>query len=166
MGQQKRKPIVQLNIHKQQAKEGDVLLLFRCEELHLPRAKQQRKQTLQICLKWFDEADITVSRTLGLDIMQEVAAKYLNDKDDDALEQHRDDAIAQRGNSSRKARFPKKEKGDPRRRRPLGFEAQSEGPQKGSNAHRAGRVSGARAPPPKKASEDEKEHAAEGRGTP
>ena len=48
-------------------------------------------------MKWFDEADITVSRTMGVEIMQEVAAKYLNDKDDDALEQHRDDAIEARG---------------------------------------------------------------------
>ena len=34
---------------------------------------------------------------MGLEIMQEVAAKYLKDKNDDALEQHRDDAIEKRG---------------------------------------------------------------------
>ena len=106
---------MQLEIHqktreKKTSTDGDVLLLFRCEELHLARAKQKRKQQLQICLKWFDEEDITVSRSMGLEIMQEVAAKYLNDKDDDALEQHRDDAMAQRGNSSRKARFPTQKK--------------------------------------------------------
>ena len=41
--------------------DGDVLLLFRCEELHLTRGKQKRKQKLQVCLKWFNEEDITVS---------------------------------------------------------------------------------------------------------
>ena len=93
------KPTVQLEIHKKMSStDGDVLLLFRCEELHLPRGKQKRKQTLQICLKWFNEEDITVSRKMGLEIMKEVAAKYLEDNGDDRLlEQHRDDAIAERG---------------------------------------------------------------------
>ena len=44
---------------------------------------------------------------MGLEIMQEVAAKYLKDKDDEALEQHRDDAIAERGNNvPATTRFP------------------------------------------------------------
>ena len=89
---------MQLEIHKKQVKDaGDVFLLFRSENLHLPRAQQPHKQQLQFCLKWFDEADITTARNMGLEIMQEVASKYLNDKDDDALEQHRDDAIEARG---------------------------------------------------------------------
>ena len=106
-------------IHKKQVKDaGDVLLLFRSENLHLPRAQQPRKQQLQICLKWFDEADITTARNMGLEIMQEVASKYLNDKDDDALEQHRDDAIKARGkHTPEKPGFQRKKKGDLRRGR-------------------------------------------------
>ena len=47
--------------------------------------------------------------------MQEVAAKYLNDKDDDALEQHRDNAIKARGiHPPEKPGFHRKKKGDPR----------------------------------------------------
>ena len=110
------KTTVQLEIHKKMTStDGDVLLLFRCEELHLPRGKQKRKQKLQVCLKWFNEEDITVSRKMGLEIMKEVAAKYLEDNGDDRLlEQHRDDAIAERGKQvPEKPGFPKQKNRGP-----------------------------------------------------
>ena len=120
-----------------------------------------------MCLKWFGEADITTARKMGLEIMQEVASKYLNDKDDDALEQHRDDAIKARGKT------PPEKPGFHRTKRVTSAEEDEasiadllkpKGPQEGGQSGRAGgNHSGAR--PPRQASEDDKEHAAEGRGT-
>ena len=165
----KGKPTVALDIHKKQVKDvGDVLLLFRIEDLHLARAKQPRKQKLQICLKWLEEADVTVARKMGLEIMQEVAAKYLSDKDDDALDKHRDDAMKARGKnvpdkpgsqSKQKASIPAVEE-----------EGSASKPQQkrrrkgGRNAHHAGRAKGGRggARPRKQASEDEEQAAGEG----